>query len=186
MSGVWERMVRSAKAVLKSIFGSHIVTDVVLQTVMTEVERILNGRALTANSDSPDDLEPLTPAHFLMQRKCISLPPGIFDKNDMYRRKWRQVQFLTDLFWKRWLKEYLPLLQPRGKWRKAIPNLKPNALVLMVDDSQPRSRWNVGRVLEVFPGRDGLVRTARVKNKDGIYVRPIQKLCILENDINNP
>ena len=68
----------------------------------------------------------------------MALQPGIFDKTDMYRRKWRQVQFLTDL------------LQPRGKWRKAIPNLKPNALVLMVDDSQPRGRWNVCRVLEVL------------------------------------
>ena len=49
MSGVWERLVRSVKTVLKAILGAHLVTDVVLQTLLTEVERGLNGRALTAN-----------------------------------------------------------------------------------------------------------------------------------------
>ena len=69
MSGVWERLVRSAKTVLKAIIGTHTVCDVVLSTVLTEVERILNSRALTNNSDDPNDLDPLTPAHFLLQRK---------------------------------------------------------------------------------------------------------------------
>ena len=84
MSGVWECLVRSTETVLKAILGGHVVTYVVLQTLLTEVERVLNGRALTANSDDPSDFEPLTPAHFLMQCKVICLPPGVFDKSDMY------------------------------------------------------------------------------------------------------
>ena len=51
MSGVWKRMVQSVRTVNKSILGARMVTDVVLQTLFTEVERILNGRALTANYD---------------------------------------------------------------------------------------------------------------------------------------
>lgn len=183
MSGVWERLVRSVKRVLKSVIGSYLVTDVVLQTLFTEVERILNGRALTANSDDPSDLEPLTPAHFLMQRKVVSLPPGVFTKNDMYsRKKWRQVQYLTELFWGRWLKEYLPTLQVRGKWQRRRTNLQSNDLVLLVDDKVPRGRWRLGRVLETYAGPDGLIRTVKVKTKDSTYIRPIQKLCFLEND----
>ena len=108
MSGVWERLVRSAKTVLKALLGGHVVTDVVLQTLLTEVERVLNDRALNANSNDPSDFEPPTPAHFLMQRKVTGLPPGVFDKSDMYKKKWRQVQYLANLFWERWLKEYLP------------------------------------------------------------------------------
>ncbi|KAL9975233.1 hypothetical protein ACROYT_G012367 [Oculina patagonica] len=188
MSGVWERLVRSAKTVLKSILGGHVVTDAVLQTLLTEVEHVLNGRALTANSDDPSDFEPLTPAHFLMQRNFVCLPPGVFNKTDMYKKKWRQVQFLANLFWERWLKEYLPILQPRAtacKWRKALPNVKPNALVLLVNDNTPRGHWNLGRVIETYPGPDGLVRTVKVKTKDSVYVRPIQKLCLLENDLNS-
>lgn len=185
MSGIWERLVRSAKTVLKAILGTQTVSEPVLQTLLTEVERVLNGRALTANSDDPNDLQPLTPAHFLMQRKTICLPPGVFQPADQYRRKWKQVQFLADLFWKRWLREYLPALQVRGKWHRALPNLKPNALVLLMDDSAPRGYWSLGRVLEVYPGSDGMVRTAKVKTKDSVYIRPIQKLCLLENDLES-
>ena len=163
MSGVWERMVRSAKTVLKSILGAQTVTDVVLRTLVTEVERILNGRALTANSDDPNDLEPLTPAHLLMQRKIICLPPGVFEKTDIYRKKWRQVQFLANLFWERWLKEYIPTLQQRGKWRRVLSYIKPDSLVLLVNDNSPRGHWNLGRVLEMYSGPDGLVRTVKVK-----------------------
>ncbi|XP_068738031.1 uncharacterized protein, partial [Montipora capricornis] len=156
MSGVWERLVRSAKTVLKAILGAQVVTEPVLQTLLTEVETVLNGRALTANSGDPNDLQPLTPAHFLMQRQSICLPPGVFEKADQYRRKWKEVQFLADLFWMRWVPEYLPTLQIREKWRKALPNLKRNALVLLGDENVPRGHWNLGRVLDVYPGPDGM------------------------------
>ena len=98
-------MVQSVRTVNKSILGAQMVTDVVLQTLFSEVERILNGRALTANSDDVNELEPLTLAYFLMQRKIIILPPGVLGKTDIYRKKWRQVQILADLCWDRWLKE---------------------------------------------------------------------------------
>ena len=81
------------------------------------------------------------------------------------------------------MQEYLPTLQIRGKWRKVLPNPKPNALVLLIDDNVPRGHWNLGRVLEVYPGLDGMVRTAKVKTKDSVFIRPIQKLCLLENDL---
>ena len=87
---------------------------------------------------------------------------------------------LADPFWKRWLRKYLPTLQTRSKWHKALTNLKLNALVLLVDDNIPRGRWNLGRILETYRGPDGLVRVA----KDAVYMRPIQKLCLLENDLN--
>ena len=118
-----------------------------------------------------------------MQHKVICLPPGVFGKSDMYKKKWRRVQYLANLFWERWLKEYLPSLQTRAKWRKALPNIKHNALALLVNDNNPRGNWNLGRVTETYPGPDGLVRTLKVKTKDSVYVRSIQKLCLLENDL---
>ena len=56
MSGMWERLVRGAKTVLKSILTTQRVSDMVLRTLLTEVERVLNGTALTANSNDPNDL----------------------------------------------------------------------------------------------------------------------------------
>lgn len=52
----------------------------------------------------------------------------------------------------------------------------------MKEDNVPLSKWCMARVVEVLPGKNGLVRAARVKTKDGFYVRPITKLCMLPND----
>ena len=92
------------------------------------------------------------------------------------------MQYLANLFWERWLKEYLPSLQTRVKWWKALPHVKHNALVLLVNDNAPRGHWNLRRVIETYPGPDGLVQTVKVKTKENVYVHPIQKLCFLEND----
>ena len=89
---------------------------------------------------------------------------------------------MANLFSERWLKEYIPTLQQQGKRRRVLPNIKSDALVLLVNDNAPRGHGNLGRVLKTYPGPDGLVRTVKVKTKDAVYVRPIQQLCLLEND----
>ena len=67
-------------------------------------------------SNEPYDLEPLTPNHLLLLKPNGLLPPGVFDKRDLYfRKQWRQVQYLANVFWSRWIKEYLPTLQHRQK-----------------------------------------------------------------------
>ena len=55
-----------------------------------------------------------------------------------------------------------------------------NDIVLTAERNVPRGKWNIARVLEVFTGRDGHVRSAKVKTTYGIYIRPIVKMCLLE------
>ena len=115
-----------------------MVTEAFLHTLLMEVEQVLIGCALTANSDDPHDLQAITyPSHFVMHRNTIAYPPpGSFGRTDQFhQRRWTQVQFLTDLFWKRWLRQYLPSFQFREKGRTALLNLKPNAPVLLVDEN---------------------------------------------------
>ena len=179
--GVWERMIRSVRKILRVLLKDQVVSNETLRTLMKEVEGILNSRPLTPNSNDPDDLEPLTPNHLLLLRSNLNLPPGIFTKEDSYTtRRWKQVQFLADLFWKRWSREYLPTLQRRQKWLKARRNLTPGDLVLIVDQSVNRGSWPLARVLEVYTARDGYVRSARVATSTTTLVRPITKLCFLE------
>jgi hypothetical protein len=91
------------------------------------------------------------------------------------------VQYLADVFWRRWIKEYLPSLQERQKWVKPRRNFAPGDIVLLVDENSPRCAWTLGRVLEVNPNtKDGFVRKVTLKAKSTILERPVDKIVFLE------
>lgn len=180
--GVWERCIRTVRKVLNAILQEQTLTDESLSTLMCEVESIVNGRPLTKVSDDPHDMEALTPNHLLLLRSGVKIPPGIFGREDLYcRRRWRQVQYLTDLFWRRWVKEYLPTIQQRQRWTRPRRNFAVGDLVLIVDQTVPRNQWLLGRIVEVYPGEDGYVRSVTVKTRSSMLKRPIDKLVLLEN-----
>jgi hypothetical protein len=118
----------------------------------------------------------------LLLMKCnISIPPGVFDKKDNYaRRWWRQVQYLADIFWRRWIREYLPTLQQRNKWQTKRQDIKIDDIVIITDDNISRGQWPLGRVIDVVKSRDGHVRSCVVKTSQSQVDRPITKLCLLE------
>ena len=78
------------------------------------------------------------------------------------------------------MREYIPALQQRHKWIQEKSSLAIGGLVLVVDDNSPRGRWLLGGVWKTFPGHDHRVREVEVKTKNGTLVRPISKLCLLE------
>ncbi|XP_074641192.1 uncharacterized protein LOC141898938 [Tubulanus polymorphus] len=185
--GVWERLIRSVRKILFSLMkeqGSNLNDDN-LSTLFCEVESILNSRPISTLSNDPNDLQPLTPNHLLLLHKGSTFPPGLFDKSDLYtRRRWRQVQHIANVFWKRWTSEYLHLLQIRSKWNTAKRNLCVGDIVFIVDGSI-RNSWTLSRISEVHRDRKGFVRSASVRTAKGtIFQRPIDKLCVLvENEI---
>ena len=181
MGGIWERQIRSIRRILATLLKQQHLDDECLSTLMCTVESIINSRPLTTVSDDHRDLEPITPNHLLLLRAGPATPLGIFVSRDVYRRRWRQVQYLADLFWRRWTKEYLPLLQLRQKWTVPVRNVQVGDVVLIVDYSVPRNSWSLARVTETFPGEDGLVRSARVSTSSNSFVRPIHKLCLIES-----
>ena len=179
--GVWERLIRLIRKILYSLLRQQNIRldDESLQTLFCEVEAVLNCRPITEAPNSPNDLDVLTPNHLLFLRPGEQLPPGVFHNSDNYaKRRWRQVQYLADIFWKRWIREYLPLLQERQKWNSAKRNLVVGDIVLIVDTT-PRKSWALGRVLEVVKDNKGLVRIVKLKTKTSILTRPIAKLCLL-------
>ncbi|XP_074645898.1 uncharacterized protein LOC141902157 [Tubulanus polymorphus] len=181
MRGFWERLIRSVRSVLCAITKEQVLDDESLLTLMCEVEAIVNGRPLTSVSDDPTDLEPLTPNHLLILRSGPTLPPGSFSQRDSYvRRRWRQVQYLADVFWRRWVREYLPLLQKRQKWFNPQRNFVEGDIVLVKDDQSHRSSWPLGRVIETYAGSDSLIRSVKLKTKSTKLVRPVNKCVFLE------
>ena len=194
IGGVWERQIRTARSVLASLLvnqGTQL-DDESLRTLMVETEAIVNSRPLTV--DLHNSLEPLTPNHLLtMKSKVILPPPGVFQRADIYSRKrWRRVQHLAAEFWDRWKKEFLLSLKTRQKWIRPRRNLQVNDVVIIKDDNQPRNKWQLARVAEVYPSDDGLVRKVKVlvadsslnrsgqRTEPASYLeRPVQKLVLL-------
>jgi len=151
--------------------------DEALTTMFCLAESVINSRPITVVSDDHRDFEPLTPNHLLLLREDPILPPGEFVRQDVYaRRRWRQVQYLADVFWRRWTREYLPLIQLRQKWLQPSKNIAVKDVVILMDDNAPRNVWNIGRVTETYPSSDGLVRTVRVATRSGDLTRPVHKL----------
>ena len=185
MGGVWERQVRSIRSILNGLLHQQRTNDEGLATLMCTVEGIVNGRPITKLSEDPRDALPLTPNHLLLLRSGQSLPPGHFTTNDLYKRRWRQVQYLADVFWTRWLKEYLPLLQHRQKWLHPKRNLQVGDLVLVRYENTPRGKWPLGLIVATHPGKDGRVRSVQVKTQAGVYDRPTTKICLLEATRDN-
>ena len=66
-------------------------------------------------------------------------------------RRWRHAQYLANVFWWRWIKEYILTLQERQKWLKQRTNFVSGDLVLIASDNVPRGQWPFGRVLEGYP-----------------------------------
>ena len=138
--GAWERCIRSVRKVLRALVKEQQLNDEGLSTLMCEAKTIVNGRPITKLSDDPRDLEPLTPNHILLLSTGPTTPPENFHKNDNYSKKrGRQVQYLADVFWRRWTREYLPSLQERHNWNKEHRNVAVDNIVLVLDESTPHS-----------------------------------------------
>ncbi|KRY90831.1 hypothetical protein T4D_4160 [Trichinella pseudospiralis] len=57
---------------------------------------------------------------------------------------------------------------------------KLNDLVLILEDNVPRGRCPLGVVVELFPGADGVARSARLRTTAAEMTRPVSKLVVLE------
>ena len=105
-------------------------------------------RPLSPLSGDCDDLEALTPAHFLVGTLLTTiLGPSAADSDLDPCTHWSLVLRMRDHFWARWSREYLNTLQQRIKWTRPQENLTPGDLVIILDLSllRPNGQWPAPR-----------------------------------------
>lgn len=179
--GVWERLIRSIRSILSGLmteFGTQL-DDEGFNTLMCEVESILNSRPLTNISDDPKDLKPLTPAMLLTMKEDTEVANEYQSAQVYSRARWRRVQYMSQLFWNRWRKEYLHLLQERSKWQTMKRNYVIGDIILMKEDV-PRKLWPMGIIVDVHKDYQQIVRSVTIRSTNGQhYKRPITKVILL-------
>ncbi|XP_075163153.1 uncharacterized protein LOC142235779 [Haematobia irritans] len=179
--GLWESAVKIAKQLIVRHTNAASLTYEELNTVVTQVEAVMNSRPLCPLSPDPNDLDALTPGHFLIGRALNSLPDHS-EENDLnisHFNRWKRISAVHTVFWRRWSKEYLTLMQVRMKWHTKEKSVSVGTLVVISEDNLPPTYWMLGRVVETHSGADGLIRVVTLRTKRGILKRGINRICPL-------
>lgn len=93
---------------LKRVVGNSILTFEEFVTILCQVEACLNSRPLYPLTECPNDLTPLTPAHFLIGERLTNvLQPDLCDLKPGRLPSYQLLQQKLQHFWSRWAKEYI-------------------------------------------------------------------------------
>jgi hypothetical protein len=178
--GIWEAAVRSFKHHLVRVARDTLFTFEEFNTLIIEIEAVLNSRPLTPLSSDPDDLNPLTPSHFLIGDSLLSIPEVDYTNvNTNKLSSWQHIQKIKRDFWNRWNKEYLTELTQRTKCKFKASNVKKGDLVILREDKTPSLYWPMGRITELYPGTDDVVKVVKVKTAIESYKRAVKNVAPL-------
>lgn len=178
--GLWESTVKLFKHHFKRVVGDLLFTFEELNTIIIEIEGILNSRPISSISSDPNDPIALTPTHCLIGKPLIALPE--FDLSSVPANRlstWQHITKVRQDFWSRWNLEYLNELQVRHKWTRDGENVNVGAIVLIKEKNLPCNQWALGKIVDVHPGEDGVTRTVTVKTAMGEIKRATKYICPL-------
>ncbi|GBM68477.1 hypothetical protein AVEN_6446-1 [Araneus ventricosus] len=139
--GFWKSIIRCVKELLRKCLGRVYVTYEEMLSFLSDSEATINGRPLTYLSDDPNELEPLTPAHFiqdLKERKNTDL--DLIDFQYLLKRL-RYLHALRLNLRKRFYKEYLGELAKSRKSASKRKVIFPGESVLDESKSPNRINW---------------------------------------------
>ena len=192
--GAWERMIRSVKRCIVKVVGRAMLDFNEMNTILVEIEGVINSRPITYVHDDSEGISyPLTPSHLVNGRNLSHLPHNryyeVVSTYETLSKRAKYNRLLLGHFTKRWKNEYLLGLMEvyKPKIHAKEPMISTGDVVLLKDEQTKRSFWKLGKVLELFPGIDGSVRSAKVliANMDGkfgtkVLCRPLKLLVPLE------
>ena len=171
-----------------------------MQTVLKEIEAVLNTRPLVYVDDDVSTAITLTPANFLGGNILIGIPHlDVSDDDDVnyvgkklsskeaLLERWKTGQRHLNAFWKVWAEEYLLSLRERHNQSHKRPRVAAvqtpsiGDIVIVKDEAHSRNHWKLGRIVKLHTSHDSEHRSAAVKTGNGRTVnRPINLLYPIE------
>ena len=181
--GFYERLNRLVKNALRKILRKSRLSYEEVETILVEIEGVLNSRPLTYVDDS-DLTEPLTPSHLMYGRNILNRTSSVDKNSETPSNRIKHVNKLLDHFWKRFSSEYLCSLRERDRLqRRKNPRCKIVSVgdVVLVHQKQvARNSWPLGKITRLISSPDGEVRGAELRTATGKLNRPINLLYPLE------
>ncbi|XP_011858632.1 PREDICTED: uncharacterized protein LOC105556166, partial [Vollenhovia emeryi] len=169
--GLWEAAVKRAKRHLYRVTKDIKLRYEELETLLIQIEAVLNSRPLRPMSSHPDDLTPLTPGHFLIGGPLAAYPePSLEDVPSNRLSHCQCVEQFRQHIWQRWLKEYLHHCQQRDKWKIKTNPIRVGQMVLLKEDNTPPLSWPLARIVEIHPDSDNIVRTVTILDAIGVTI----------------
>ena len=183
-------MVRTTKVILRKTLDTAKLNYEELQTILYEVEQIINNRPITYYY-SDNEEECLTPNHLLYGR-TLNNSNLLSEETTKVLIDSNKLENLITHFWDRWRKEYVLNLREYQKVvlpREQYPRIEVGDVVLIEEGRVPRSAWRLGKVEGLIKGDDDKVRGAKVKvaKTKTLVQRPISRLYKIEgvNNVNS-
>ena len=178
--GLWEGNIKSFKTSLYKCMGNERLSFEEFQTLLIQIEGTMNSRPLCTVTECKDDIDVLTPGHFLIGTNLKSLPHPLHKEFcGNLGSRWNHLQQILDHYWRRWSTEFISALNQRNKSCKINENVKIGDLGLLVDENLPPYVWPLCKVVDRITGPDDLVRVIKVKVGSSIFKRGISKFCKL-------
>ena len=189
--GYWERLIQSVKRCLRKTIGKSALRFEELATILIEIESTLNNRPLTylyGDDEGPSHV--VTPADLICGHRIAStFNNQQFDVTSTARSLTKRVKYqwrILNNFTRQWRRDYLLSLQERKSIKQptTVRVVKEGDVVILKEDGTSKCLWKLACVVEAIKGRDGAIRSARIKLLRGdrsiCLRRPIQHLIPLE------
>ena len=203
MGGFYERLVGLVKQSLRKSIGKICLNFDQCQTVLTEVEAVLNSRPLVYVGADLNSGFTLTPAHFLNLNPKTGIPhldtadpeqdPDFLDRMSSSQKlleTWRKGQKHLDIFWKLWFNEYVLSLRERTQKTLKTPRIQSavhpsKGDVVLLKDNSLRGNWKLGEIEALNTSQSKEVRAATVRTSSGKLLNRALNFCILWNVLNS-
>ncbi|GFU34142.1 integrase catalytic domain-containing protein [Trichonephila clavipes] len=85
--GFYERLILTVRLALRKTVGRTTLFRDELETLLIEIEGVLNSRPLTYIFSEFNEPVPLTPSHMILGRRVNSLPPARFNSGSNFSNR---------------------------------------------------------------------------------------------------
>ncbi|XP_028407828.1 uncharacterized protein LOC114530405 [Dendronephthya gigantea] len=180
--GQFERLVGIVKQALYKSIGRAVLSFEELEEVLLDVEIAVNNRPL---SYVEDDVQlPILTPNLMMYGQTNLLPEADVDliEGTDLRKRAKYLRRCKDVLWSRWTNEYVRSLRERHNLKNKSKrlSLKVGDVVIIQSNQRNRGKWNIGIVVKLIKGRDGVIRAARLRAGKSYIERAVQQLCPME------